>query len=311
MNRWGHAAFTFVAFAGALLAGPATARADLFAIATTTNQVLRINSSTLGVTHTYDSPIAFGSPSAFVGAAFDGRILSWTRSLAGGAIHELIQFDVVSESWGPPLPLFEIMPPYQLAGLGALGPESGGALLGVASTMPVAQLPSMFYRIEPFGFALPLGELPPQYNALGLDIDPDTGEIWVAARNLEATPAQFELLRVSLPGFLPELAANAGMSAESPQPAIAGPTIEQAIQLAFLPAAPPRGVGFDNGGMYVISATRTLAEVNRADGTILRSVQLPGTFLIGGLAGGTVVPEPSGLILMALAALGAMGCGRR
>jgi hypothetical protein len=311
MNRCALIAFALTAVVSDFLGRPHSGRADLFAVAASNNQILRLNSATLEVTHTYDNPDGPIGGSSTMGVAFDGRILSWTRGFGGGIVQELHQFDVVNETWAPPFQMFDIIAPYQIAGLATLGPDSGGDVLGIATAPLGLQLPSMFYRISPPGFAIPLGELPVNYNPVGLDIDPVTGETWVVARNLDVTPLTFELLRVHVPGAQPTLAALSEATVETPQPVTAGPTIEQAIRLAFAPGAPVRGLAFENGGMYVVAANRTLAEVNPTDGTILRSLVFPGPNTIGGLAGGTVVPEPSAAILLALAAAAVVRRHRR
>jgi hypothetical protein len=309
MIRRGHVLSTLVAFATLCVASPQPCRADLFAVATGPGSVVRIDSDTLEVTNTYPNPFGVVGPSAFVGVAFDGRMLSWTRSVAGGSFHEFTQFDVIDEVFLPPVPLFGILPPYQISGLGALGPEFGGSLLAVAGTTFPGSAPGMFYRIEPFGGAIPLaGELPPLLTPLGLDVDPNTGEIWVAVRNFEEPPIHNELLRVSIPELQP-LAALASVADDAPLPVVAGPTIEQVIQLAFIAPAAVRGVAFDDGHLFVASGNRQLFELDRVDGTLLRSVQLPGSFIIGGIAGGVVIPEPSTALLLAFAA--AAGIQRR
>jgi hypothetical protein len=68
-----------------------------------------------------------------------------------------------------------------------------------------------------------------------------------------------------------------------------------------LPAIASRGLGFDNSRMFVVTGARTLNEIDRTTGEILRSVDLPSDIgVIAGLSGGTLVPEPAALALMAM-----------
>jgi len=291
-------------------------RADLFALGSgVPMQVHRVDTATLSITNSYVSP--FGTPviSLFSGLAFDGRYLSWTQDLSG--FNELYQFDVLTEEWLPPVPIFDILFPEAIVGLGHLGSDNGNALLGVTRWrfLPPPELPtSRVYRIEPFGLALPMGELPPEYRALSLDVDPVSGEIWIAAQNTSLQ--RIELLHVGVPLLNPDAPLLADATDETAHPLDIGPGVF--IQSVLAPPLPPgsiRGVGFDDGRMFVVRANRILHEIDRNTGEILRTAELPLIGLIAGLAGGTVVPEPSSALLMAaiLATLplSSMAAGRR
>jgi hypothetical protein len=291
----------------ALLLGAGTdlCRADLFALTSGLPQVVRIDSATLQVKQTYADPFGpIGPPvsSLFTGLAFDGRRLTWTQDLGG--ITGLAQFDVLTEEWIPPMPIFDIFFPENIAGLGYLGPDSGGAFLGVSrSRINEPLMPAQIYRIEPFGVALPLGELPPEYRAQALDVDPTTGDIWIAAQNIALQ--RIELLKIGIVEPLPELLAADDEELASPLAVTPGVVIQHVLA----PPLPPtsiRGLGFDNGQLFVVSVNRTLYEIDRATGDVLRSAAFTLPASIGGLAGGTVVPEPRGLALTVVALVSAL-----
>jgi hypothetical protein len=293
--------------AAALIHPTSVCRADLFALSTGMEILHRIDADTLTITQSYVEPSAFPPPSPpFSGLAFDGRILSWTSDLSG--FSELHQFDAFTEQPLPPVPLFEILPPNTIAGLGALGPGLpglSGPLLGV--TRPRLALPepmpATIYHIDPFGAAYPLGDLPPEYTATGLDIDPATGEIWISARNINEPMAQ--LLNVSVFDPLQSAPAIRDDDEFAAAAAAAPSIIINSVLTVPLPPLSIRGVGFDEGRMYVLAAVRMLHEIDRTTGQILRSGPLPIDGIFAGLTGGTLVPEPTawGLAATTLVAL--------
>jgi hypothetical protein len=74
-------------------------------------------------------------------------------------------------------------------------------------------------------------------------------------------------------------------------------------------------VGFDDGSLFIGArdlpeVTDAIYEIDRTTGAVLRTIQLPPNSIIGGLAGGPVIPEPGTGLLMALGMGCAMAGGR-
>jgi hypothetical protein len=193
--------------------------------------------------------------------------------------------------------------------LGPGFPGVSGALLGVTrSRFPLAEpMPAMVYHIEPFGSAYPLGELPPEYIASALDIDPATGEIWIAARIAGQSATQ--LLNISV--FDPFQSAPALQDDEEFAAAAAPGVVINRVLSSPVPPTAVRGVGFDDGHMFVVTTNRFLHEIDRTTGEILRTAELPITGLIGGLSGGTLVPEPDAMAMTATMVAVALAGRRR
>jgi hypothetical protein len=144
-----------------------------------------------------------------------------------------------------------------------------------------------------------------------MDVDAATGEIWIGARNTALQ--RVELLSISVAGPFQAPAVRQGDD-ESSAAAAAAPAV--IINSVLTPPAPPiaiRALGFDQGRMFIVTGARTLNEIDRTTGEILRSIELPNIGVIAGLAGGTLVPEPAALLSMAMTLLAAAltHCRRR
>ena len=80
----------------------------------------------------------------------------------------------------------------------------------------------------------------------------------------------------------------------------------QTLSPALGPATLMRGLGFDNGAMFIAGRdlpgmTNRVYEIDRTSGAVIRSFTLPGNVAPAALTGGTViipVPEPGSIILM-------------
>jgi hypothetical protein len=296
MNR--HLGLFSIAAAAALctLFAPSACRADLFALTSSAGigQIHRIDADSGAVLRTYDVPFLpiFGVHS---GLAFDGRILYVAQTVVPDLI-EIQRFDVVDEFWLEPPGFFPpiFAPTFdRVAGLGLVRmPENRASLIALSANQQPG-LPGMSMEVVeielfdafPGSAARPVASFPAQFRGLGLDVDPLTNEIWLATRD-SVTGIQ-SLKQIDLAGnVLGDL------------PIVGSP-----------PVPPLRGVGFDDGRLFVTNATRTISEIDRTNGTVVRSFTLPITGLIGSLTGGEVVPEPNGGILFLLAV--AFGLNRR
>jgi hypothetical protein len=176
------------ALAAALVSAPG--RADLFAVSTGGDEVLRIDTASGSVRRTYPFPdfLPPGNPPNFA-LAFDGRILYLARG--GGGFSELLYLDVVNHVWFPPsfVDTFSPSGPQSLTGLGYRPDEFGGSLIGVSRSIPlVGGPPSNIFQYPAFPFFdpflmnmnFPPGELPPNLVAQGADVDPVTGDLWIS-----------------------------------------------------------------------------------------------------------------------------------
>jgi hypothetical protein len=288
----------------ALLVAPC--RGDLFAVMSGAQEVLRIDSATGVVKRTYPFPPFLPSlaPTPSVGMTFDGRSLyvSFNPNLQGFA--ELWRLDVVDNIWFPPE--FMDTPPADvpklIVGLGYRQEEYEGTLIAVSRNL-TGDVPaplSYIYSYTMFpGFPQPLfpnfpiGKLP-TVSARAADVDPTTGELWIAGIDFGAENPTTRVLRTDLSGTI----------LESVTPSLEG---------GFL----VNGLAFDGGEMFI--GARNLVEmrseihvIDRATGESVRSFVIDESRTIGALAGGEVIPEPSGLLL-ATASLGcwATNCSRR
>jgi hypothetical protein len=285
----------------------APCRADLFVLTTGPEPLHRVDTATLGIVESYLDPFGFPVSAAFSGLAFDGRILSWTVDLFGMA--ELHQFDAFSRIPLTPTPLFDVSPTDPIAGLGALGPGVPGVfgpLYGVSRSRIIQPSfnPATIYRIGPFAPLQLLGQLPPEYIAGSMDVDLATGEIWIGARNTALQRA--ELLSISVADPFQAPAVLQGDDEFSAAAAAAPAVIINSVLTPPVPPIAMRGLGFDEGRMFIVTGARTLNEIDRTTGEILRSVELPNIGVIAGLAGGTLVPEPATFSSMAITLVAAV-----
>jgi hypothetical protein len=254
-------------------------RADLFAVGTLAGELHRIDADTGQLLNSYLLPTGpIGSPSES-GLAFDGRIVYLSRNVGGPT--EVLRFDAVTETWLPPAFISPFPGVDFVAGLGFLRRPDFPTLIGVAWNI-TGDVPLEVVEIQmfdTFGFTNSFASLPPNLNGMGLDVDPETGEIWVATRvSMQMPPAQ-SLFRLDSEGnVLAEL------------PYVLGPP----------PVRIARGLGFDEGRLFVADTLRTIYELNRTDGSIIRSFTLPVDGPIGALTGGRVVPEPSSATIAVL-----------
>jgi hypothetical protein len=266
-----------VAAAAAVLLGAGTpCRADLFAFNPPENQIHRIDSNTGQILQSYDVPLGPNGGTLRSGLAFDGRTLYLSRSFAAPII-EILRLDVVDQQWLEPAPvLVDLAQAVDgLAGLGFSRQPDHNSLVGVNWGGQVPGFPIQLFEIEVFdSFPAPFGNVLPPFAplfgevGLGLDIDPDTGDIWLATRQPE--PATHVLRHLDRFGI-----------------------VLDTLTLPFTNPTPiVRGVGFDNGKLFVADAVRNIYEINRTDGSVIRSFTLPVAGLIGALTGGIVVPEP-------------------
>ena len=281
----------------------APCRGDLFAVMATGNEILRIDSATGSVTRTYPFPDflpPFSGPS--FGLAFDGRLLYVARG--NGPMSQISTLDVVDHVWFPPAFVDTFTPSGEqpLSGLGFRHDEFGGTLIGVSRPIPGGgPLSHVFqYWPQPFfdpfliNMNIPPGELPSNLSAHGADIDPATGDLWIAADEvMGATVLGRRFIRSDLSGTVLQT--------------LTPPTISPPVMI--------RGLGFDAGAMFVggrqfMTNTNFVYEIDRSTGAIIRSFAIPGTGSLNGLAGGDVIPEPSSALLAVLA-LGSLATKRR
>lgn len=277
----------------AALSPAALCRADLFAAIPAEGQILRINSASGAIVDAYEIPIWLPpvSPSA-MGMAFDGRWLSINVGSAG--LQELWQFDVVDEYWLPggfiDTTAVPAGPPRSIAGFGYLPNGIGGANLIGVTLRNAAVAPSYIFQFGPLpGFpnsVLPVGppvELPANLSALGADVDPATGELWIGVDEIIEGVNVPRLVRADYTGAILQTLTPSGS------------------------ASPIRGVGFDDGAMFIgvrnlPRQSNEIYEVDRTTGAVLRTITLQPEMRIAALAGGPVIPEPSAGMLLAVSA---------
>jgi hypothetical protein len=287
-------------FVAAILFAATPCCADLFGVMGTGNEVFRIDSTTGVVTRTYPFPDflpPFNGPS--FGLAFDGRLLYLARGV--GPASQLSILDVVDNVWLPPALVDTATTSQPLVGLGYHRDEFGfGTLIGVSRHINSGPNSQVFQYLAPPFFDpflinvnFPPGELPSNLAAHGADVDPATGELWIAADEVMGqTVVGRRIIRSDLTGaVLQTLTPN-------------------------LPSLPTmiRGLGFDGGAMFIggrqlATNINSIYEIDRSTGAVIRSFTLPGTGTLNGLAGGEVIPEP-GSALLAGVVLGSLAtCG--
>jgi hypothetical protein len=166
-------------------------------------------------------------------------------------------------------------------------------LIGVSRNPPDDPPSHIFQYPWPIGFPgpnlinvnFPLGQLPPNMAAHGADIDPTTGDLWIAVdEHMGNLIVDRHLLRTDLSG-----------------------TVLETLTPMLDPIALVRGVAFDAGEMFVggrnvVTQANTIYEIDRVTGAVLRSFTLPGSGTLGALTGGVVLPEPGGYSLGLIAA---------
>jgi hypothetical protein len=130
---------------------------------------------------------------------------------------------------------------------------------------------------SPFGY--PIALLPPDRSGTALDVNPANDEIWFATRDAIANTQA--LLQIDLQG---------NILSESP------------IQIGPLGNRLVRGLGFDQGRMYVADGIGNFYEINPVDASTIRSFSIPVNGTIGALTGGTVVPESGTCALVSISA---------
>jgi hypothetical protein len=285
------------------LAGATPCQADLFAVISPVREVLRINSTTGDVTRTYPFPDFFtgASPASM---AFDGRIVYLTRP-TGFELNEVLRLDVVDGFWYPPTFVDAVVPPgTPPATLSGLGYRRGGfgldSLLGVShrSATPPSHL--FEYPVIPgldpfFNTNIPPSSLPTGIHAHGADVDPATGDFWIAADQTTSGGLVIghPIMRVDPDGSILE-------------------TIEPDLNLPTT----VRGLGFDRGAMFLAgrefpTQTSKIFEIDRATGAVLSTFTLPGNVQVGAISGGEVIPEPCSSLLAIAALIGAVAVRRR
>jgi hypothetical protein len=269
------------------LIGRTPCRADLFAFSPQANQIHRIDSDSGQLLQTYDVPLGPTGGTLRSGLAFDGRTLYLSRSIATPLV-DIMRFDVIDELWLDPAPVFlDPVPPIDgLAGLGFSRQPDRQALVGVNWGGPQSGFPLQLIEFEvfdsipsPYGNVLPpfaplIGEV-----GLGLDVDPATDDIWLVTR--QPPTATHFLHHLDRSGNLLET-----------------------LTLPFTTPTPiVRGVGFDDGRLFIADAIRNIYEIDRTNGNVIHSFTLPVTGIIGALTGGFVLPEPATMFPALLAAI--------
>src|SRR4051812_8011323 len=278
----------------------ANGRADLFVELQPQNSVVRIDSSSGAVLETYPNPI-FGSGSTTSGLAFDGQFLYMTRHNPNAGFDWLFTLDALYGAWTGPT-LMSTLPnpsgqPQAISGLGVIGDPFNFETLVAVTRNPVDAPPSYILTYDMFGPpfdpilpgpSTPAGELPMAFDAQGAEIDRATGELWIVADELTSSGRVPRLLHTDLEGNV----------LETLTPPLPGPTLI-------------RGLAFDGDAMFIAgrnlpSSTNFIYQIDRTSGAIVQSFSLGSTGNIAGLAGGSLVPEPSaaaavGLALISLA----------
>lgn len=301
---WKTLCFTFAALAvGLFVAAPCYA--DLFAYIAPQDQILRIDSASGSVTQTYDIP-DFAPPGSTVsGMTFDGQVLYLTRHL--GSFDFLLRYDVTLDFWYPAPDFLPTLPDSNggqqpISGLGIVPDGFGGGNLIAVTRKPADApasyifqyqvIPGLFDNVFPDG-SNPVGALPSAMDAQGADYDVATGELWITASELGAPTPNLRLLHTDIAG-----------------------NVLQTLSPALGPASLGRGLGFDNGAMFISgrdvpTSTNRVYEIDRISGAVLRSFPLPGNFAPSALAGGTIIPEPGTIVLMSIGHAGLFGRRRR
>jgi hypothetical protein len=279
-------------------------RADLFALISSSRQVLRIDTVTGNVTDTIEIPNWItGSQPSSLGLAYDGRSIL-TLNVRQGGYDEAWRYDLALGDFWMPSGVLQYLGPDDFTpattGMGMRpDPSIGGQLLIAVSqrtdTAPsyIQQFLAPFVPLPPDPF-LPLASavpLPSNFSAQGADFDPSNNEFWVSGDDIGVTTIH-QLVRVDI---------DTGAILQTLTPVTS--------------ATPIRGVGFDNGAMFIgvrnpPILANGIAEIDRVTGAILRTIPLPTTAVIAGLAGGPVIPEPGSAVLAALGLVGAMTIGR-
>jgi len=285
--------FTLALCALTALTSSAPCRADLFALLGSERQIVRLDSTTGAVLDAYPFDTFIPQVTSAAGLAFDGRTLSISDP-GGFAPNVLYRYDVNYGFWHLPSPI--ITDPgagsdAQLNGLGFLRTENGEWLFGVTrdlSDLPPSHL-YQFFSFPPGGpdplFSGPPQALPAGFAAQGLDADPVTGELWIAGDQIEMQTRTPMLLRTDLTG-----------------------AVLQTLVPQFDPPTLLRGVGIDGDKLFVAgrnlpTLSNQIYQIDRTTGAVLNTFTLSGpgntSGLIGGLAGGTIVPEPTSGLLSA------------
>src|SRR4051812_1058575 len=285
-----HLAGAFIALVVA-----ASGRADLFVDMQPQNQIWRIDSSTGSVLQTYVNPFR-GSTSVTAGLTFDGQSLYMTRHNPNAFFDELLTLDAVNDMWMPPQ-FISTLPnpsgqPQAISGLGMMGDAFGLQTLVAVTRNPAGEPPSFILQyqmfppfFEPFvqDPLSPAGLLPPTMDAQGADIDRATGELWITASEITGTGRFTRLLHTDFDGNI----------LQTLTPPLASPTTI-------------RGLAFDDGAMFIAgrdvpTTTNSVYKIDRTSGQILQSFSLGTTGNVAGLAGGSLVPEPT---IVSIAAVG-------
>src|SRR5438309_2282394 len=131
---------SYVTAVAAVLFAAAPCCADLFAVVSPSNNILRIDSATGTVTQTYTNPfLGAGQGPVTSGLTFDGRTLYMSRHTP--SFDNLYRYDVVDDFWYPPTMLDTFSnpsgQPQALSGLGIVPDGFGGGNLIAVSRNPV------------------------------------------------------------------------------------------------------------------------------------------------------------------------------
>jgi hypothetical protein len=277
----------------------------IFAYFAQQDQILRIDSASGNVIQTYDIPDFSPPGSSNSGMAFDGQVLYLTRHL--GSYDFLLRYDVTLDFWYPAPDFLPTLPDSSggqqpISGLGIVPDGFGGGNLIAVTRNPADAPPSYIfqYQVIPGFFAPvfpdginPVGSLPPTMDAQGADYDAATSEFWITASELGAPTPNVRLLHTDIAGnVLATLSPGLG------------------------PATLVRGLGFDNGAMFITgrdlpTATNRVYEIDRTSGAVLRSFSLPGSFAPSALTGGAIIPEPGSFALMGIGVAGFFSSRRK
>lgn len=260
--------------------------ADLFATLARDGMLLRIDTNTGDVLRHYSSPPDPDFTSSPAGVAYDGDLVYVGRSTPDG-LARVWPFDPVEKDWLPSLELDPItVHGGTIARLDGMGVYTDGD--GLRHLLAVSRSPQEIPTSTFFDYDLSLApgmlhwsaapvELPIDFVALGMDVDPATGEIWVSG------------------GLTPSVLGNPALIRVDPF----GAEIDRLL-LPELAGATLRGLAFDDGRMFVgirnaVASANQIVEVDRNSGEILNTFTLPSEFegILTGLTGGAVVPEPA------------------
>jgi hypothetical protein len=306
-----------------ILCSATVGRADLFATMLSGRNVLRLDSVTGDLLRTYEMPAFISGPTSFRGMGFDGRFLYLTRTLPG-PIDEVWTLDVVDDVWYFPSTQLETFPSEPNSALNGLGVKRGP--FGLRTLLAVGRVNSIIappppspqsYLFEyPFFFPglpgvipnanIPPGTPPVGLDAQGADVDPATGDFWIAGDevNSERQIIGHTIMRVALDG-----------------------TVLQSVTPQVDDLIVTRGLAFDRGSLFIAGRAfgpeglaNRIYEIDRATGEVLNSFPLPisgqGPGMgppVSALTGGEVVPEPSSaaMTLVGLVYLSVQGRRRR